>query len=96
MQRAQAFQIVRELPAVLGLPARERVALEIKSVAQVIDARQHRPEGAPVGDHAADRDAAEADPVIGASRPISRKRSPSPARGDRRERFQSGINRFGA
>jgi hypothetical protein len=52
--------------APLGLAARECVVLQVEGVAQVIDAWQHRTIGAPVGDHAADRDAAEADAVIGA------------------------------
>ena len=81
--------------AVLRLAARERVVLEIEGVADVVDALQHRPEGAPVGDHAADRDAAEADAVIGAlapDQPVALALAARPMIGDRD--FERGVNGF--
>ena len=66
VQRTQPLEVLGQLFAELGLAAGEGVALEVERVPHVVDARQHRPEGPPVRDHAADRHAAEADPVIGA------------------------------
>ena len=66
MQRDQPLEIVGEFGAVLRLVLGEGVAGEIVGVADVVDARQMRREGAAVVDHAADRHAAEADAVIAA------------------------------
>ena len=66
MQGHQTLEIVSKLGAVLGLVLGEGVAGEIMGVADMIDAGQQGGEGAAVGDHAADRGAAEADAVIAA------------------------------
>ena len=65
VQADDALQRVGELRAVLGLALGEGVLRQM-GVRQVIDARQHRAEPLAVVDHAADRDAAEADAVIAA------------------------------
>ena len=49
-----------------GRPREKRIARQVVRVRQVIDARQHRAEELAVVDHAADRDAAEADAVVAA------------------------------
>ncbi|MEY9923331.1 hypothetical protein ABIF99_009646 [Bradyrhizobium japonicum] len=66
MQGHQTLEIVGELGAMLRLILGEGVAGEVMGVADVVDARQQGREGAAVGDHAADRGAAEADAVIAA------------------------------
>ncbi len=66
VQSDQPLEIVGEFGAVLRLILGESVAGEIMGVADVVDARQMRGEGPAVGDHAADRHAAEADTVIAA------------------------------
>ena len=66
MQGDQPLQVVGELRAVLGQAARKGVPGEVVGVAEVIDAGEQRSELFSVGDHAADRDAAEIDAVIAA------------------------------
>ena len=66
MQRDDLFQIVGKVRAPLGLALGERLMLAVVGVREMVDARQHRAEEAAVGDHAADRNAAEADAVIAA------------------------------
>ncbi len=65
MQRHQPLQLIGALHAMLRQALAEGVALQIEGVRQVIDARQHRAEGAAVVGHAAHRHAAETDAVIG-------------------------------
>ena len=66
MQRHQPLDIVGELGAMLRQILGEGVAREVMGVADVVDARQVGRERTAVGDHAADRHAAEADAVIAA------------------------------
>ncbi len=68
MQADDALQRIGEMRAVLRLALGEGVLRQV-GVRQVIDARQHRAEPLAVIDHAADRDAAEADAVIAALAP---------------------------
>ena len=64
-----AQEVVRQLGAMLGLTAREGVALGIVGVAEVIDLGQQGSEGGAVIGDPADRKAAEIDPVIAALAP---------------------------
>ena len=66
VQGDQPLQVVGELGAMLGLAARKGVPGEVVGVADVVDAGEQRAEMFSVGDHAADRDAAEIDAVIAA------------------------------
>ena len=66
MQRDDAFEIVGEVRAPVRLALAEGLLLAIVGRRQVIDAGQQRAEEFPVGDDAADRNAAEADAVIAA------------------------------
>ncbi len=67
MQRDEPLELVGELRAMRRLAARERIALDVVRVDQVIDAGNHR--GGPhlaIRHHAADADAAEAHAVVAA------------------------------
>ena len=66
MQRDDALELVGEMRAPLRLALAERLLLAVVGRRQVIDAGEQRAEELPVGDDAADRDAAEADAVIAA------------------------------
>ncbi len=66
VQRDQTLDVVGELRAVRGLAPGEGVAGEIVGVADMIDARKMRRELPAVVDDAADRHAAETDPMIAA------------------------------
>ncbi len=68
MQRAQPLQIVGQVRAPLRLAARIGLLLQVEGVAQVVAAGQLGEDPAVVDD-AADRDAAEADPVVAALAP---------------------------
>ena len=69
MQRDDPFQILGQFRAVLRETATEGVAGRVVGVAQVVDAGQQRTELAAVADNPADRNPAEADPVIAALAP---------------------------
>ena len=65
MQGHNAFQIVRQVRAPFGLPARERHMFKIMRMRQVIDARkQCARERLSIGCHAPNRNTAEADTMI--------------------------------
>ena len=64
MQRDQALQVVGQFRAMRRQADAEGIAGDVVGVAQVVDARQQRPEHLAVGDHAAHRHAAEVDAVI--------------------------------
>ena len=65
VQADDAFQRIGQMGALLRFTLGEGVLRQV-GVRQVIDARQHRAEPLAIVDHAADRDAAEADAVIAA------------------------------
>ncbi len=65
MQGDQTFQLIGSFHPMLGQAAGERIALQIERMRQVIDARQQCAKGLAVVGHAAHRDAAKADAVIG-------------------------------
>ena len=97
MQCHQPLELVGEMGAPLGLALREGVALQVERVGQVIDARQQRAEEHPVLDHAADRDAAEADTVIAAlatDEPGARALADGPLIGERD--LERGIDQLRA
>ena len=66
VQRHQALEIVGQMGAPLGFATGEGLFLAVIGVRQVIDAGQHGAEPLAVGDHAADRDAAEVHAMIAA------------------------------
>ena len=78
VQRDQPLQVVGEIGPMLPLAAHEGAVARGVGVTQVVDARQAGAEGAPVVDHAADADAAEADAVI-AALPADQPRARRPA-----------------
>ena len=97
VQRHQPLQRVGELGAVLGQAAAEAVLLQVERVRQVVDAGQQRAEEHPVLDHAADRDAAEADAVIAAlaaDQPGARALADGALVGERD--LERGVDRFRA
>src|SRR6185312_1227743 len=61
-----SLELASELDAVLGQAPRERVALDVERVPQMVDARQQRPEALAVRGNPTDRDPSEVDPVIAA------------------------------
>ena len=67
-RRGQALELVGEVGAPLRQPLREGVVLQVEGMGQMVDPGQHRAEELPVVHHAADRDAAEADAVVGECR----------------------------
>ena len=66
VQRHHALEVVRQMRAPFRLATAEGLFLAVVGVRQVIDAGQHGAEPLAVGDHAADRDAAEVHAVIAA------------------------------
>jgi len=66
VQVDEAGQLVGQVSTPLRLAATEGLLGPVVGGRQVVDARQHVAELLAVGDHAADRDAAEADAVIAA------------------------------
>ncbi len=66
MQRHQPFQCVGQVGAVFGLALGKQVAGDAMGVGQVVDTGQKGAEGHAVAHDAADRNAAEADAMIGA------------------------------
>ncbi len=66
VQRRDPFEIIGEVRAPLGLALGEGLGVAVVGVRQMVDAGEQRPEELAVVDDAADRDAAEADPVIAA------------------------------
>jgi hypothetical protein len=97
MQRDDALEIIRQVRAPLRLALAERLLLAIVGRRQVVDAGEQRSEESPVGDDAADRDAAEADAVIAALAADQARARAFAARvviGDRD--LERGIDRLGA
>ena len=64
VQRHDPLELVGEVCAMIGFAARVCVARQVVRVRQVVDAGQLRREELAVVDHAADRNAAEADAVV--------------------------------
>ena len=69
VQTDQPLEFVGEMAAPLRLASTESLLGAVVGRGQVIDASQHVAEHLAVGDHAADRDAAEADAVVAAFAP---------------------------
>src|SRR3954466_13766884 len=65
-QGAKPLEVLGELGAVRRLAAREGVAHDVVRMAQMVDARETRPEQLAIGSQAADRHAAEVDAVVAA------------------------------
>ncbi len=87
MQRHDALERVGEMGAPFGLALGEGLMLAIVGRGQMVDAGEERAEVLAVVDHAADRNAAEADAVIAAlAADEARGAKPARARCDRRAR----------
>ena len=79
MQGDDAFERIGEVAAPFRLALGEGLTLAVVGRRQVIDAGEQRAEELAVVDHAADRNAAEADAVIGALAPDQALARPVPA-----------------
>ena len=90
VQGNQPLELVGKLGAVLGLATGEGVPGRQMGMRQVIDSRQHRAELLAVVDHAADRDAAEADAMV-AALAADRSGCACPARGRADKRARSSA-----